>query len=105
MRILKNPRPLVFFAMFVCLWIAMVQRVQAQGTPGSVNTLHSFGGPPDGTYAAGDLAMDASGNLYGVTILAPATALRWLYEPETPVESSMSLEPRSYNAGTTWLGS
>jgi hypothetical protein len=51
------------------------------------------------------LADERVGVRHSAAILAPATALRWLYEPETPVESSMSLEPRSYNAGTTWLGS
>jgi hypothetical protein len=45
------------------------------------------------------LADQQIGSLHSEAILAPATALRWLYDPETPVETSMTLELCSYNAG------
>jgi hypothetical protein len=44
------------------------------------------------------LADERVGVRHSAAILAPATALRWLYEPETPIESSMTLEQCSYNA-------
>jgi uncharacterized repeat protein (TIGR03803 family) len=71
---LKNPSSLVFFVVFVWLWMAMVQSVQAQGTTGPVNTLYRFGGPPDGANPVGELAVDASGNLYGVTMFGGNTS-------------------------------
>ena len=54
-------------------------------------------------HPAGSRARDgASARLF---LGAPATALRWLYEPETPSESSPVMEWPSKIRGTTWLGS
>jgi hypothetical protein len=52
-----------------------------------------------------DLADEGVGIRHSGAMLAPTTALRWLYEAATPVESSMTLERAATMRGTTGPGS
>jgi uncharacterized repeat protein (TIGR03803 family) len=48
--------------------------------PRKLTTLHNFAGPPnDGAYPAGALALDANGNLYGITQVGGNSNLGTLY--------------------------